>query len=326
MTKDAKVCLTCGHDPAIVGNEPVKKAKSASKVGSLAKGASRFGIGCALSAGGAMIGAGVWYGVLMSTGWEHGLIAWGVGLLAGFGMRIGYGQENMRGAMVAMTMALLGILAAKGMVYSEAKEIIGQLRQMGDTSVSEVIWREQLHCESEHDAQGLSPWDENRPACGDVAMLVMSMSPDEVEAKRTELEHWYETERWEDEAYTKNHLACLYAQENPLVQNTMTAMDEWEEGDSLVAPQWQPVFDKAMSRVEKLPADQWDDEARRIEDEFVEDFREQLRLLNQEIDDDISGPFGSSEFTFFSMFGPIDLLFILLALGTAIKLGGGQED
>ncbi len=326
MTKDAKVCLSCGFDPAIVGNEPAKKSIATSKVGGLAKGASRFGIGCALSAGGALIGAGVWYFVLMSTGWEHGLIAWGVGLLAGLGMKIGYGQENMRGAMVAMAMALMGILVAKGMVYNVAKEALGQLEKMWDPSTAEVIWRDQLQCESELDVQGLSPWDPGRIRCENASQELMKKSKSEIESRRDDLDFWYETERWKDDVYAKNHLACLYAQENPLVYNAILSEEDWEEGDSIVRPKWEPIFEKALARVEGMPSDQWPVEARTIEDDRLEGLKDELADLKSEIDDDISGPFGSRKFTFFSMFGPIDLIFILLALGTAIKLGGGQED
>ncbi|NOX58987.1 MAG: hypothetical protein GXP29_09045 [Planctomycetes bacterium] len=118
MKQDATTCFACGFDPATIP-KAATGAGAASKVGKLAAGTGRFGIGCALSAVGALIGAGIWYGVAVNTGVEWGYIAWGVGVFAGLGMKFGYGQENLRGALAAVTMAALGIVAVKGMISSE---------------------------------------------------------------------------------------------------------------------------------------------------------------------------------------------------------------
>ncbi len=71
-------------------------------------------VGCALSLGGALLGALIWAIVAVATGFEIGWIAWGVGLLAGLGMAMGYRPaEGGVPAVLAAIMALVGVAAAK---------------------------------------------------------------------------------------------------------------------------------------------------------------------------------------------------------------------
>jgi hypothetical protein len=320
ITKDAKVCLSCGYDPAIIGNEPVKKSVTASKVGKLAAGTGRFGIGCALSAGGALLAAGVWYGVAIGTGFEIGYIAWGVGLLAGLGMKIGYGQENMRGAMAAMVMAAIGILAAKGMIFKHFTSSFDQL--IGGVNVPriKVAARADLRCGYEDDLKGYSPTSENRKDCDAESLKYLDMDEAELAEARQEIDQWFESDRWTDPDYAKTRLVYLYALDMPGYGDDIDVDDEeWEWDEEKAERDWQRRHTAAVQKVDALPDDQW-----------VAIAKEMEQRKEQEIDEameELQSAFGVGSKTFFSaMFGPIDALFILLALGTAIKLGGGQED
>lgn len=318
MTKDARVCLACGHDPLIA---PAPKVGGvAGKVSKLAAGTGRFGIGCALSAAGALLAAGVWYGVAIKTGFEIGYIAWGVGLLAGLGMKIGYGQENMRGALAAVTMAAFGILAAKGMIYKDMTSFLSNLINVTQTPVTEVLVRENLRCGHEDDVLGLSPWANERKPCDDAVDRYVDLSDDELAEERQEIDQWYYTDRWANPEYAKTRLAYLYVDDMPAYGDDVDMDDEqWEWDQRLAEQDWQRRYKTATGRVEAMPEDQWVQEAKAVEIRQAEELERDMAEFKEMLS------VGSSSF-FSSMFGPIDAIFILLALGTAIKLGGGQDE
>ncbi len=69
--------------------------------------------GCVLSALGACLGAGIWFLVCKTTGYEVGYIACAVGFLAGGGMLLGNRQEDDLAAIIAAGMAVGGIVLAR---------------------------------------------------------------------------------------------------------------------------------------------------------------------------------------------------------------------
>ena len=320
MTKDARVCLTCGHDPSIIGSAPAGKQPKAGKVGQLAVGTGRFGIGCALSAGGALLAAGLWYVVAIKTGFEIGYIAWGVGVLAGLGMKFGYGQENMRGAMAAMVMAAFGIFAAKGMIYKNLTSFVTNIVESVNTEGGEVADRIEMRCDHAHDLDGDAPWADSREHCSDEASPFYDMDEGELANVRGEIDQWYEVERWNDPEYVKTRLTYLYAQDMPGYGDDVEEDDdEWEWDDAEANRDWKRRHAAAVKKVEETPEGDRVATAKRIEQKQREEFEEGVAKLKD--------MFGVGSQTFFkAMFGPIDLIFILLALGSAIKLGGGQED
>ncbi len=83
-------------------------------------------IGTACSAAGALIGGGVWYGIIAATHYELGWIAWLVGGLAGLGMNIGFRDSSFVAGGIAAFFAVVAILAARwfamGVVLSKVTD------------------------------------------------------------------------------------------------------------------------------------------------------------------------------------------------------------
>ncbi len=75
-----------------------------------------FLYGCAASLGFALVGALMWWLAFYVTGFEFGIIAWALGGMAGGGMAMAYGHEEMLGGLAAAAMAFLGIWAANAMM------------------------------------------------------------------------------------------------------------------------------------------------------------------------------------------------------------------
>ncbi|MBN1513206.1 MAG: hypothetical protein JXB13_14420 [Phycisphaerae bacterium] len=86
---------------------------------SLARSAGAYLLGTALSALGALLGAGLWCGVAIVSGYEVGWIAWGLGGAAGLGMRMGgYRRASFLAGVMAALVAVGGILTAKAMLVA----------------------------------------------------------------------------------------------------------------------------------------------------------------------------------------------------------------
>lgn len=122
LSGNAALCTACGYNlqtgrtagPSAVG-QTARGALGA--VGGLATLGGRFTRGCLGSAIGAMIGAGIWYGVAHATQYESAWVAWAVGGLAGMGMYLGYGQAGAGAGLVAAGMSVAGIVAAKLVMF-----------------------------------------------------------------------------------------------------------------------------------------------------------------------------------------------------------------
>lgn len=122
------LCVGCGHDARTgrrVERGKVEKTPDAPPAAGLAKAASTAGRatasfvkGVACSVAAVLVGAAIWYFVAVGTGYELGLIAWGLGVLAGIGMRLGYGKEDDVAGITAAFVACFGIFAAKWMIFS----------------------------------------------------------------------------------------------------------------------------------------------------------------------------------------------------------------
>jgi len=114
------LCVHCGFNAATGALTHAKHETDAAAEKGLrkrVKGAGTFFLGCMLSLGGALVGAGTWFGIAVVTNYELGWIAWGLGVLAGAGMALGYREETVQGGVVAAGIAVVGILAAKIAVF-----------------------------------------------------------------------------------------------------------------------------------------------------------------------------------------------------------------
>ncbi|MBN1513207.1 MAG: hypothetical protein JXB13_14425 [Phycisphaerae bacterium] len=121
MPADARLCVSCGYD--VKAGRGVKPAsagpgKVATQARAAALSAGGFMLGTALSAVAALIGAGIWCAVALATGYEFVWIAIGLGALAGFGMRLGYRQENFKAGAVAAILTVGGIAMGKILIVA----------------------------------------------------------------------------------------------------------------------------------------------------------------------------------------------------------------
>lgn len=189
----AKKCPLCGHSKAV----PQKKKKKSDKAkvaagaaGMVALKTGRFFVGCALSLVGALLGAGIWMGIAAIFEIELGYVAIALGAMAGFGMVIGYGDQNLRAGLAASVISLGGIVVAKiGLVI--VLPISMALAGLGDIDFQRVALASSLTQEA-FESRGIyssqqqaEQWD---AVYADMESRVSAMSDDEVtEALETRL-------------------------------------------------------------------------------------------------------------------------------------------
>jgi hypothetical protein len=66
---------------------------------------------------GGVIGAGIWAAIVYFTGFEIGIVAWGIGLLVGFGaLVLSGGRAGAAGGVIAAVLALGAVLLGKVLV------------------------------------------------------------------------------------------------------------------------------------------------------------------------------------------------------------------
>jgi len=145
LALDAVLCVACGFDKRVgdVLETESEKAIERSSARSMADFLKRGG---AFSFLGAMLGAGIWLGlaIVAGVGVEVGYPALLVGILAGIGMGRGYsspGQSKsaptMIAGLIASLMALVGIFAAKGLIFDQLRSTFEVEGKMGK-SLEEV--------------------------------------------------------------------------------------------------------------------------------------------------------------------------------------------
>jgi hypothetical protein len=91
---------------------------------------------------GAMVGMGVWYGLTVATGYQIGIVAWGVGALTGFGARVLAREGNTALGVVSAFFAMMAILL--GGTLAVHHMIASELGGMSMENLSHEIYMESV--------------------------------------------------------------------------------------------------------------------------------------------------------------------------------------
>ncbi len=282
----ASLCVHCGYN-----NKTRHQHKGASALRSIlggllrrtAAGAGTYVLGCILSSLGALIGAAVWCIVAVVTDFEIGWIAWGLGILAGIGMSIGYESKNVRAGVTAACIAVVGIGCGKLMVfvyvnYPEIQQARQDINSFGDEDSFKRMRIAAHHADREADQQGLSHENARRERLHDQHYeKIEDLSPAELDQALAEIEAWDEGGKWEDPDYARNFL--IYSQADQEVDEYYAQFNESgeEEYTELPASQWRKMYQNAIASVDSLSPEQQLQRAQEVEREQERE-SERLRL------------------------------------------------
>ena len=232
---NATLCVQCGYNIE-TGKQAkaasVRAAQAGAAARKMATGAGGFILGCVLSAVGALIGAAIWAGITIVSDYEIGWIAWILGLLAGGGMVLGYREKNLRAGVVAAGIAVLGIAAARIIIFlfllSSAIGEFAETRHFKEMALAIHLAQREFY------AQNLPPWERGR--FGEL-----------IEQKREELttlgdpeftqawesfQEWSSDAKWEDAEFVRIFLISRLARQglpDDLGDEPPISLEEWAE-------------------------------------------------------------------------------------------------
>lgn len=263
---------------------------------------------------GGLIGVAIWVAIGWWTGYEVGWIAWGIGALVGIGVGVGTKQAGgPLGAGIAVVLSIAAIAGGKwSVVYLEVAEwISGDERAISD--IADVILAEY---EEKGEPLGLRP-------NADAAETLQEMYPPNV---------WSEAvARWQSMSPTEQEDLRQY----PALANDdfhlMRIADgivqqRAEEGQQTAWPEGYD-FDSAW-REAHYPEDTWAEATTAWDAMSTAEQASYWASWKQEMS--AGRALAEAELTnygFIQSFSLFDILWIVLAVGTAAKLGaGGSRD
>ena len=91
---------------------------------------------------GALLGMGIWYGIAVATGYQLGIVAWGIGALTGFGARLLAREGNTALGVVSALFAAVAILL--GGTLAVHHMIVGELAGMSHENLSHEIYTDSV--------------------------------------------------------------------------------------------------------------------------------------------------------------------------------------
>ncbi len=169
-------------------------------------------------------------------------------------------------------------------------------------------------------AMGLSYDDDKREQIYEEELArVKELNDEQLEAAVAKLDEWEETGKWSDSQYIRDYLVYHWANE----EIQQDAADEDSEDETLSPERWQAACQNAVARVDAMSFEQQVEQVRQIEREQEEQFakwQEEAELADGE-----EGSGSMLSLFFSTMFGGMDIVFFLLAVVTAYKVGAGRS-
>ena len=263
---------------------------------------------------GGLVGAAIWVAIGVWTGYEVGWIAWGIGGLVGFGVGVGTKQEGgPLGAGVAVVLSIAAIAGGKwSVVYLEVADWVdGDERAISD--IADIIL-----VEYEENGQPLGM----RPDADD-AETYQEMYPATV---------WFEASaRWEAMSPTEQDDLRQYPglanDDFHLVRIADEIVEQRaEEGQQVT---WPEGYDLQTAwREAHYPEDiwaqaaaDWDALSTVEQASYWESWKQQMSEGRALAEAQLTN------YGFIQSFSLFDILWVVLAVGTAAKLGaGGSQD
>lgn len=263
---------------------------------------------------GGLVGAAIWTAIGFWTGYELGWIAWGIGGLVGIGVGVGTKQEGgPLGAGIAVVLSIAAIAGGKwSVVYLQVAGWVG-----GDehaiSDIADVVLAE--HQEN-GESIGLKPNAED-------ADTYQEMYPTIV---------WFEAStRWQAMSPTEQEALRQYpALANGDFHLMRTAdgivQQRANEGQEITWPEGYEL--ETAWREAHYPEDIWAQATADWDAMSATEQTSHWESWKQEMSE--GRALAEAQFTnygFIQSFSPFDLLWVVLAVGTAAKLGaGGSQD
>ncbi|MGB0714461.1 MAG: hypothetical protein ACPGXK_01200 [Phycisphaerae bacterium] len=279
MPIDAVLCVSCGYDEAkgkVIQKRPAKAPKPERSGGlkSHAANVGSFGIGCALSFVGALVGAAIWAGVLIATEYEVAYIAIGLGFLSGLGMAIGYRGEGITPGITAAGIAILGIVIGKAsvFVYYSSQVLQDEMDSIAaiGTVESEGLDEIASHASDvEQVLRGIPPfdYDAQEKIWEREYEHVSELDEDGLAERKAEIKSWKAGGKWDDAEFVKNYV----------IHRTTVAAFEAETPPNEVVPEDEPYDEAKYDERTRAMRSRWN-KIRKVKWREAEQMTDDVRL------------------------------------------------
>jgi len=138
-----------------------------------------------------------------------------------------------------------------------------------------------------------------------------------------ELDAWQDGKLWSDNDYVRDHLIYMYT--DRAIEDRAVELPEDSEDDWTPTPtEWKELYDEAVVVVDAIPVEERVDHMHAMQAAEEKKYEEQWAAQSREEFKEAAGE--TVGFFFSSMFSPMDLLFLLLAIGSAFKLASGGTE
>jgi hypothetical protein len=150
------------------------------------------------------------------------------------------------------------------------------------------------------------------------------LKPEELQTRIAELDAWEAGGSETDARYMRNQLVYRYIDDAEAESDA--DFDESDGDDSAGDAEWKKRYDEAVAKVDAIPPDQYALKMKEL-DAAEERRWKQLEEAQENEDEAETTDFDFGEFfwAFFNaMFGPLDALFLLLAIGSAFRIASSS--
>ncbi len=256
----AVVCIACGYNSATGKKSRAASAKKAAAAASAKRVFSAvgpFATGCIVASIGATVGAVIWAVIAVQSGYEIGYIAWGIGVLTGFGMLMGFGEADHRAGIVAALIAVVAIVGAKVMVFGyltypqlvEARDAIVAVGA-GDNEKNERIVEHRAEYAARR--EGLDYDDRARERLYQEEWdKLEDLSEGEIDDAIAEIDAWEAGAKWDDPDFIRDEL--IYG----LIDQEIVKRQEEASGGrrGFSRRDWHPLYKDKAAEVDALSAE-----------------------------------------------------------------------
>ena len=284
MAPGARLCVACGYDlkkRKRLKTKEVAAAGAATEMATAAaKAAGTFALGVVLSLVCALAGAAVWWTVAMLTGYYVAWIAWGLGILTGFGMLVGYREANAKAGVAAACIVVLGIVSARVTIFAYMNAPLVQAALSAPPAeTAPVVTRiddERVHRLAGHHSElaarrsGLSYNTQKRNELYEAEFEKFTrMSDKEIDEAIAELDAWEAGGRWSGADYVRYALVYEYIDRAVAAEEDAEFPSE-DTLDNIAPEEWKKYHTAAVAKADALSDDEQVEELKRIEAENLQ--------------------------------------------------------
>jgi len=261
LIADGKTCQMCGFSLSASIPATAVSGKGAAK---LATSAIKFPLIIASGLGGAILGAAIWAGIVKFTGFELGIVAWGMGGLVGFCVTLFTKHRSVLLGILAVAFAIVGILMGKFFIAQ---------------------WYVMPEMKNMLNMQNNPPEDVIKDFVSDPESMLT--------------------------------IACLHlAEQGEFDEEFAWTLVAAHNNEADAPPELKEKIQAGLQKATQL-RDSWT--AKEKEQHVREHFGKFARRINELVDSE----FGFAA-AFIATFGLIDILWVILAIGSAFKIAAGR--